>query len=113
MSELLAGFDHAVRRAAPASLYTGEGPDAEEAAEDAALSEAEHEPGPGDAAHILGSRRGDVYLARLHPHARGPVRGPDRGRGRIRGRIGLVLRATPGATRQVDQRIVATEFADR
>jgi len=62
MSELLADFDHAVRRAAPAALYTGDGPDAEEAAEDAALS------GSGGAARILGSRRGDVYLARLRAY---------------------------------------------
>jgi DNA helicase II / ATP-dependent DNA helicase PcrA len=61
MSELLADFDRAVRRAAPAALYADDGPDAEEAAEDAALSE----PEPCDAARILGSRRGDVYLARL------------------------------------------------
>jgi DNA helicase II / ATP-dependent DNA helicase PcrA len=64
MSELLADFDHAVRRAAPAALYTGDEPDAEEAAEDAALSG----PGPGDAARVLGSRRGDVYLARLRAY---------------------------------------------
>jgi DNA helicase II / ATP-dependent DNA helicase PcrA len=60
MSEMLADFDHAVRRAAPAALYAGDGADAEEAAEDAVLSE------PG--ARVLGSRRGDVYLVRLRAY---------------------------------------------
>jgi DNA helicase II / ATP-dependent DNA helicase PcrA len=60
MSEMLADFDHAVRRAAPATLYAGDGADAEEAAEDAVLSE------PG--ARVLGGRRGDVYLVRLRAY---------------------------------------------
>jgi ATP-dependent DNA helicase UvrD/PcrA len=60
MSQMLADFDHAVRRAAPAALYAGDGAGAEEAAEDAVLSE------PG--ARVLGSRRGDVYLVRLRAY---------------------------------------------
>lgn len=60
ISQMLADFDHAVRRAAPAELYAVHGADAEEAAEDAVLSE------PG--ARVLGSRRGDVYLVRLRAY---------------------------------------------
>jgi ATP-dependent DNA helicase UvrD/PcrA len=64
MSALLADFDHAVRRAAPAALYEADGAEADEAAEDASLSE----PGAGDASRVLGSRRGDVYLVRLRAY---------------------------------------------
>ena len=64
MSSLLADFDHAVRRAAPAALYEVSGPAADEAAEDAELSE----PEGTDAHHVLGSRRGDVYLVRLRAY---------------------------------------------
>ena len=64
MSELLADFDHAVRRAVPASLYSGSGSDAAETAEDAVLSG--HEAGA--AGQLLGSRRGDVYLVRLRAY---------------------------------------------
>jgi len=60
ISQMLADFDHAVRRAAPAELYAVDAADAEEAAEDAVLSE------PG--ARVLGSRRGDVYLVRLRAY---------------------------------------------
>jgi len=64
MSALLADFDHAVRRAAPAALYEASGPDADEAAEDAELSEPESSAAPS----VLGSRRGDVYLVRLRAY---------------------------------------------
>ena len=64
MSALLADFDHAVRRAAPAALYEASGPDADEAAEDAELSEPENSAAPS----VLGSRRGDVYLVRLRAY---------------------------------------------
>lgn len=64
MSALLADFDHAVRRAAPAALYEASGPDADEAAEDAELAE----PESADVHRVLGSRRGDVYLVRLRAY---------------------------------------------
>ena len=64
MSEMLADFDHAVRRAAPAEVYTDTGPAAEEAAEDAVLSGSGSDP----ASRILGTRRGDVYLVRLRAY---------------------------------------------
>jgi DNA helicase-2/ATP-dependent DNA helicase PcrA len=64
MSEMLADFDHAVRRAAPAALYAGSGPEAGEAAEDAALSGQAPASEPG----VLGTRRGDVYLVRLRAY---------------------------------------------
>lgn len=64
ISRMLADFDHAVRRAAPAALYEVSGQDADEAAEDAALAESVS----ANAARILGSRRGDVYLVRLRAY---------------------------------------------
>jgi len=65
MSALLADFDHAVRRAAPEALYEASGPEADEAAEDAELSEPESSAG---GQRVLGSRRGDVYLVRLRAY---------------------------------------------
>lgn len=64
MSEMLADFDHANRRAAPAALYADVGSAADEAAEDAALVEGDTAAGP----RILGSRRGEVYLVRLRAY---------------------------------------------
>jgi DNA helicase II / ATP-dependent DNA helicase PcrA len=65
MSELLTEFDHVVRRAMPAELYTDLSPaQADEAAEDAALA-AGHEQRPRV---VLGATRGGIYLMRLRAY---------------------------------------------
>ncbi len=61
LSELLTEFDHAVRRAAPSSLYqTRTAGETDEAAEDAVLA-----PAAAAGARRLGSTRGTVYLMRM------------------------------------------------
>ncbi len=63
MATLLTEFDHAVRRAAPATLYTvARGASADEAREDLALA-ADHADAPKP--RVLGATAGGVYLARL------------------------------------------------
>ncbi len=65
MSHLIAEFDHAVRRSAPAELYRLEaGAGADEAAEDAVLA-SELAASPERPVRVLGSTPGEIYLMRL------------------------------------------------
>ncbi|MDI6824253.1 MAG: ATP-dependent DNA helicase [Bacillota bacterium] len=75
-SELLSQFDHAMRRAAPRQFYaprpTGPAGSVDEAQEDAmvlatrdAMAEALPEGAPAAPERVLGTTRGEVYLARL------------------------------------------------